>query len=160
MANLGFDPNQYEPTHFDTLPAGDYEVVVVESDLKVPASGGAPYLKLTLQVINGPAQNRKLFHNLSINHAKPDVQQIARGKFSQLCRAIGVPSPRDSSELHMKPVTATVKVKADQNGNPQNEVVGYKPRHAAPSPRSGFVGDRLAAVSDVPTGMGSDGEPW
>ena len=131
MGNLtGFNPLEHEPPKFDVLPAGDYDVVIVESSVKPTKSGKGSYLELKFQVITGPHQNRFLWDRLNIDNESEKAQAIARGQLSAICRAVNVLSVNDSHELHMKPLKATVKVGKDSDGNPTNEIRAYKPRHA------------------------------
>lgn len=136
MANLaGFNAMNHEPsTAFDVLPAGDYEVVIIESNLVNNKSGSGSHLALTMQVINGPYQNRKLWGRLNIDHPNPEARKIGCGELSAICRAVSVLNPTDSSELHNKPLKVKVVVKTDDKGNDGNEVKGYKPRHSGPGP--------------------------
>lgn len=135
MADLGFqfDANTVEPNGFDVLSAGDYEVCIVGSEMKATANGNGKYLKLKLQVLSGPAQNRILFDNLNLFNASDKAVQIAKGTLSSICRAVGVLTPSDSSELHNKPLLAKVVVEKSDEYGEQNRVKGYKPRHVGPA---------------------------
>ena len=125
----GFDANNVQPAEgFSAIPAGDYPVIITESELKTTKAGTGKYLKLKLQILSGQFQNRVLFDNLNIQNPSEVAQQIGQGTLSAICRAVGVLTPKDSAELHNKPMMATVKIGKDQNGNPQNEVKGYKAR--------------------------------
>ena len=131
MADLtGFNANEYEAASFDVLPAGDYDVVIVESDLKETKAKNGHYLELVLQVINGPFQNRKLWARLNVKNPSEKCQAIGKGQLAEICRAVGVLTPGDSVELHNKPFKVKVKVGQDDKGNDTNEVTGFKPRHA------------------------------
>ena len=129
MADLsGFDASKVEPSGaFEPLPAGDYPVVIIESKMKKTKDGNGEYLELKLQVASGKYQNRQLFDRLNLINANDQAVQIAKGTLSAICRAVNVLTPNDSSELHNRKLLATVKVKPDQNGNPRNEISGYKP---------------------------------
>ena len=118
MADLhGFDANTVQPTSFDVLPAGEYDAVIVASSMEPTSNGQGKYLKLELQVLNGPYQNRKLFDNLNLENANAKAVEIARGTLSAVCRAVGVLTPKDSSELHDKPMRVKVKVtKSEEYG--------------------------------------------
>ena len=131
MANLsGFDARTVEPNQaFEAIPAGDYPAVIVDSKMKPTKDGNGQYLELQLQILNGPFQNRKLFDRLNLVNASDKAVQIAKGTLSAICRAVNVLTPNDSAELHNKPLTVKVKVGKDNNGNPNNEVKGYEPRH-------------------------------
>ncbi len=135
MADLsGFDANIVKPNEArDPIPAGWQDVVIVGSEMKATSKGNGRYLSLSLQVANGPHQNRKLFDNLNLENPSEMAVQIAQGTLSSICRAVGVLTPKDSSELHNKILQAKVSIKKDQDGNPQNKIAGYRPRQAGPS---------------------------
>jgi len=135
MGNLdGFNAAEVEPNEaFTALPAGDYPVIIIASELKATKAGTGKYLELQLQVLEGTYQNRRLFDRLNLQNPSADAVRIAKGTLSAICRAVGVLEPKDSAELHTKPLMATVKVVKDREGNNQNEVTGYKARTAQPS---------------------------
>lgn len=132
MGNLqGFKATDYEPTQgFEVLPAGDYDAVIVESQLKPTKNADGQYLELKWQILTGPHKNRFLWSRLNIENKSEKAQAIGRGQLSAICRAVNVLSVNDSSELHMKPLKIVVKIGDDGKGNPTNEIKGYKPRHA------------------------------
>jgi len=131
MADLsGFDASTVEPNEgFTAIPAGDYPVIITASEMKPTKNGEGKFLELKLQILSGPHQNRQLFDRLNLVNKNEMAVQISKGTLSAICRAVNVMTPKDSAELHNKPLTAIVKVKEDKNGNKQNEVKGYKPRH-------------------------------
>lgn len=135
LSDLGFDARTTEPrAAFDALPAGDYDVVIVNSEKKATKAGDGAYIELTLQVCNGQFQNRKLFDRLNLWNANEKTVAIARGTLSAICRALGVMSPNDTAELHNRPgLRCKVAVGKDDKGNPKNEVKGYTDRHAKAS---------------------------
>ena len=148
MGNLhGFDANAYEPQSFDVLPAGEYDVVIVSSTVQETKSGSGKFLKLELQVINGQFKNRKLFDNLNLWNSSAQAQTIARGQMSAICRAIGNLTPKDSSELHMKPIRCKIKIEKSEEYGDSNKIVGYK-ACAANTPASNG------------NGGGGTGAPW
>ena len=129
MGNLnGFDANNVEPNQqdFSPLPAGEYKVMVVNSDVAPVKSGNGEALKLELMVCEGEYENRRLFANLNIIHSSQQAQQIGQGQLSALCHAIGKLKVDDSNELHDIPFIAKVAVKNDQTYGPQNEVKAFK----------------------------------
>jgi hypothetical protein len=143
----GFNAEAVEPKGFDVLPAGEYEIVIVNSEKRVSGNGNQ-YLALELQVLNGPHQNRKLFDRLNVWHPDPQTSSIALGTLSAICRAVGILTPKDSSELHDKPLRCKVTIKNDPEYGQQNQIRGYKARNAVqPAP--------LAAAA--PAG---NGQPW
>lgn len=140
LSSLNFDAQQVEPdSGFDAIPAGKYEAVIVASELTTPKSGAGEMLKLEFQVVSGAYQNRKLFANLCITHASEKAQRIARAHLSAICRAVGVLTPQDTSELHGRTMLVTVKVEKDENGNPRNQLSGFAPRQT-PTPTPAMAG--------------------
>lgn len=134
MGNLaGFDAAKVEPVSFDALPAGDYTVVIVKSDVKPTKDGTGQRLNLELQVVDGKYKGRKIFDGLNIANKSAKAQQIGQGQLSQLCRSVGVMTPKDSSDLHNKPLVAVVKIGKDDKGNDRSEVKSYKPAGSQPS---------------------------
>ena len=128
----GFNANDVEPNSaFTPLPAGEYQAIISESEMKPTKDGTGQYLQLKLQILNGQHQNRTLFDRLNLVNKNDVAVQIAKGTLSSICRAVGVLEPDDSLELHNKAMCIVVKIKNDQDGNPRNEVKGYKPRHTA-----------------------------
>jgi len=129
MASLeGFDANKVEPnTVFDAIPAGDYPVIIADSKMRDTKDGKGKMLELKLQIVQqGKYMNRTLFDRLNLKNANEQAVQIAQGTLSAICRAVNVLTPKDSAELHNKPLVATVKL-GEYNGNPKNEIKGYKP---------------------------------
>jgi len=131
----GFNAADVEPNEaFTALPAGKYDVIITASQMKPTKAGTGSYLELQLQVLNGTHQNRKLFDRLNLKNPNDVAVQIAKGTLSSICRSVGVLTPKDSSELHNKPLTAVVKTKADPEGNMRNEVKGYEKRNGSAAP--------------------------
>lgn len=128
MADLGtFDANTVEPTGaFELLPDGWYEAMIVESEMKPTAKKNGERLALTLQIVSGPYENRKLWDGLNLKNPSEKAVQIARRTLSAICRAVGVLTPKDSSELHNLPMLVKVGHGENENGEPWNEVNGYK----------------------------------
>jgi hypothetical protein len=130
----GFDAGAVAPnTGFDVLPAGEYDVVIVSSVVEPTSKGDGKFLKLELQVLNGEFQNRKLWDRLNLWNPSAKATEIARGTLSAICRAVGVLTPGDSSELHNRPLRIKVKVEKSEEYGEQNKVTGYKPRNGQPA---------------------------
>jgi hypothetical protein len=134
MANLGnFDANQVEPsTSFDPIPAGKYLAAIIDSKMKPTKSGQGEYLELTFQLLDGELKGRQLWARLNLNNPNAQAVKIARGELSSICRAVGVLTPRDSSELHGLPLVISVRCKKrPDTGEISNEIRGYAKREAA-----------------------------
>jgi len=134
MATLNdFDANQVEPTTpFDPVPAGKYLAVITESQMKPTKARTGEFLELTLQIIDGQYQGRKLWARLNLNNPNETAVKIARAELSAICRAVGVLQPKDSVELHNLPMVITVKSKKrTDTGDLTNEIKGFAKREAA-----------------------------
>lgn len=129
MADLsGFDASKVAPNSFEVIPAGEYEAVITGSGMETTAAGTGKFLKLELQILNGQFQNRKLFDRLNLDNPNAKAVEIARGTLSAICRAVEVLTPKDSSELHNRPLRIKLVVKKSEEYGEQNEIKAYKPR--------------------------------
>lgn len=146
MADLGetFDSASVTPTSFDVLPAGEYVMAIVESEKRQANSGNGEYVALTLEVLEGEYSGRRLWENLNLWNRNETAVQIARGTLSAICKAVSVPAPRDTAELHDMPMICKVAVgKRKDTGEDENRIKSYKPRAvgggaaAAPTPGVG-----------------------
>jgi hypothetical protein len=157
MADLGeqFDANAVQPASFDVLPAGEYDAAIVASSMETTSKGLGKYLKLELQILNGPSQNRKVFDNLNLVNPNAKAVEIARGTLSAICRAVGVLTPKDSSELHDKPLRIKLKVTKSEEYGEQNKITSYKPRNAGPV----FPAPSAAPSAAAPVQQPTQGQP-
>ena len=89
-------------------------------------------LELTLQILEGEFKGRQLWARLNLDNPKPETVKIARGELSAICRAVGVMTPNDSTDLHNLPMVITVRCKKRPDTDEiTNEVRGYAKREAA-----------------------------
>ena len=124
----GFDAGTVDPTTtYEPIPAGWYKAVFTESEEKPTKAQTGSYLQLSAEIIEGEFQGRKLIERLNLNNPNSTAVEIAQRTLSAICRAIGVMTPRDSTDLHDKPFMVKVKVKpGDGNYGPSNELAGYE----------------------------------
>ncbi len=138
MADLrGFDATQIDPvTDFDPIPAGKYLAAIISSEMKPTKTGTGSYLELTFQVLDGEYKNRLLWTWLNLDNPNRTAVQIARAELSAICRAVGVLSPNDSTELHNLPLVVNVKCKKrGDTGDLVNEIKGFSAK-ASPAPNA------------------------
>jgi len=146
MANLsGFNANEVEPTtDFDPIPAGKYEAVITESEVKPNKAGTGSYLQITFQILEGEYKGRFLWARLNLDNPNATAVKIARGELSAICRAVGVMHPKDSVELHDLPLVISVKCKKRRDTEElQNEIKGYEKKEA-------LQGKPVQAKNDAP----------
>lgn len=128
MLLQGFNAAEIEPTgSYDPIPAGWYKVVFTDAEEKPTKAQTGSYLQLSVEVIEGDHQGRKLVERLNLNNPNQTAVEIAQRTLSAICRAIGVMTPRDSSDLLNKPLMAKVAVKPAQGDySASNEIKGYE----------------------------------
>jgi hypothetical protein len=146
VANLGtFDANEVEPTtDFEPIPAGKYQAVITESEVKPNKAGTGSYLQLTFQIIEGQYKGRFLWARLNLDNPNDTAVKIARSELSAICRAVGVMTPKDSVELHDLPLVIKVKCKKRPDTEEiQNEIKGYEKKET-------LQGKPMQAAADTP----------
>ena len=158
MADLGalggFDANNVDPQgDYELIPAGNYPAQIVASDMRSTKNGNGQFLYLELEISDGEYAGRKLYDRLNLINPNPQAVEIAKRQFSALCRATGVMVPKDSEELHFRPVVAVVKVRpAKGEYGASNDIATYKPV------------DGAAATSTTPAASGGAAKaapkPW
>jgi hypothetical protein len=130
MALLNFDSSQVAPDTGvgDPIPAGWYNVMMDESDVKPTKAEGGMYLECRFNIIDGQFAGRKLFARFNIRNANPMAQEIGYKQLSAVCHAVGmVGMVADSQMLHGKPLKVKVKVrKADGDYEASNDITAYK----------------------------------
>lgn len=129
MATLNFDARTVAPdTGFDTVPAGWYNVLVDESELKPTKNGDGAYLNVRYNILDGQFAGRKLFSRINLKNANPVAQEIGFKQLSAIAHATGVLQVADSSQLHNIPIKVKVKIRKDKEGEyeDQNEITTWK----------------------------------
>ena len=161
MASLGqvFDASTVEPNiPFEVLSPGKYLAQIVASEMRVTKDGQGQYLYLEIDVLEGPCTGRKLFDRLNLVHANPEVVEIARRTLSSLCRATGKLQVSDSTQLHLAPFIADVRVRPPKGEYGESNSVRYLPRTAPPA----FASTPAAAPAPAPRPQAAPtgGLPW
>ena len=127
MDEVFFDATSVEPAgSFDPIPAGDYEVVILESKWKPTKAGSGSYLEIKCQVTKGDYAKRNLWARLNLKNPNVTAVEIAQRELSAICQAVGVLKPKSKDELNGIPLVAKVAVRDNQDGEPTNEIKGWK----------------------------------
>lgn len=153
MAQLNFDASQVAPDTGggDPVPAGWYNVMIDESEMKPTKAEGGLRLSLRFTIRDGQYANRKVFTGLNLKNANPVAQEIAYKQLSAICHAVGVMQVQDSQQLHGRPLKIKVKVKAAQGDyEASNDITAYK-----------NINDQVdgPAAGGAPTGAPWAGQP-
>lgn len=145
-ANLkGFNAAEHEDVQdFTPIPAGEYLAVIVESEMKQNKAGTGNYLQLTFEVIEGEHKGRNLWARLNLINPNAVAVKIAQQELATICRAVGVLTPQDSAQLHDLPMRIKVKLTKRADGEPTNEIAGYKSRMTGSDAANGVVAGSIA----------------
>lgn len=120
-----------EDDDFGAIPAGDYVAIAIGSGMKPTKNGQGQFLEVVFEVLDGQYKGRKLWARLNLVNANETAVKIARGEWGQICRAVGLANPADSSEVHNKPLIINVEVVPGQKRE-QNEIKKYHALNGAP----------------------------
>ena len=123
MAQLNFDANEVQPLEaFEAIPAGEYEAVITDSEMKPNKAGTGTFLELKTEIVSGDCAGRKLMARLNLNNPSTKAVEMARRELSAICHAVGVLRPADSSELHNRPPLMKVRLVKREDGTASNEL--------------------------------------
>jgi hypothetical protein len=123
MALINFNANDHQDTGPGPLPAGDYMVYVAASEMRTNQDNGNQSLSLTLDVMQPEQmQGRKVFSNYTMSSHNEEAVRIGMQQLAQVCRAVGVMSPSDSTELHDIPFFVRLIAKQLDSGKVVNNV--------------------------------------
>lgn len=126
MANFNFNASTVEPMQprsYGPLPAGDYEMIIVKSDVKPTKAGNGHYLELEMQVLSGEHSGRRHWERLNVDNPNKTAQDIAEAALASLCFAVGVTDVNDTTQLHDIPFIAHIEI--DRKEPDRNKIMGY-----------------------------------
>jgi len=131
-----FDVEESAKDDYAPIPAGKYSAIITDSEMKETKAGTGHYLKLSMQICDGPFDGRKLWVNLNLDNPSQKAMEIARKDLAMICQALGYDTlPADTNDLHDKPMGVVVIVKP-YDGKDKNEVNGFFNIRHAPAPSS------------------------
>jgi len=156
MAQLNFDANSVPPStgQMDPVPAGWYNVMIDESELKPTKDAQGTYLQLRFAVLDGQFVGRKLFARLNLRNNNPVAQEIAFKDLSAIAHAVGVLHVQDSQQLHGIPLKVKVKVSAREGYDPSNDITAYRNVNEQVS-GGGAAAAPVAPAPAAPAGWGA-----
>ena len=155
MATFNFNAAGVEPMQprsYGPLPAGDYEMIIVKSDVKPTKAGTGHYLELEMQVVSGEHSGRRHWERLNVDNPNKTAQDIAEAALASLCFAVGVSNMDDTVQLHDIPFVAHVEI--DRKEPDRNKIMGYATagaaKPAAPAPAARPAAPAAAAPARKP----------
>jgi hypothetical protein len=165
MANLaGYNAANHEPmSEFTLMPDGEYRAIATESEFKATKQGNGEYLQITWEFIDEPYRKRKTWSRLNLMNPNATAVEIAQRELSSICRAVGILTPKDSSELHGRPIILKIghETRKD-NGEVSNRIKGYASVDAGGSNATPPAGPPATSVPNPPPAAPAAGSvpPW
>jgi hypothetical protein len=164
LSILNFNAQTVAPsTAFEPLPAGWYNVKIVESETKPVAAAGktGSYLALTLEVLDGTYIGRKIFLNLNLENENPVAVKIAYEQLSAICYVTGQIQCERSEQLHGIPFQAKLTVRDAANGyDASNNVKGFRDQYGRePKELAGGGAPASGAAPATPPAPGAPPAP-
>jgi len=147
MAFFNFNAASVEPMQsrsFEPLPKGDYEMMIVKSDVKPTQAGTGHYIELEMHVLGGEHSGRRIWERLNIDNPNKTAQDIASAALASLCYAVGVQDMTETEQLHDIPFVAHIEI--DKKDPTRNRVMGYA-GISAPAPKAAAPAARPAAAA-------------
>lgn len=154
-----FDASQVEPKKdFVALPAGIYNVTIIDANWKTTKAGTGKMLVLEFEVLDGDKKGRKLFTRLNLDNPNATAVQIAQSELSSICRAINVLKPTSEYDLLNIPLQVSVYVDDDGYNGIGNYAAPGQPLAEARAPRKKAGG--AAKQQTTTSSMPDDGLPF
>ncbi len=136
MARIGQNLGGVQPDQgrtFMAIPPGPQTVKIIASEYKQTNAGDGMCLGLTLEVVGGEHNGRRLFEYLTLEHPKQKTVEIAQAKLKAIALACRLQDPdrvEDSNELHDIPFEVDVIRQRAKQGygdadGQENRIVGY-----------------------------------
>jgi hypothetical protein len=154
MLDEDFDATAHESSNdYAPLPAGEYKLCAVASEMKTTKKGDGKYISFEFQVLSSLGEGRKIFANY--NWVNPNEKAVSIGKeqFAALCKAVGILKPESTEQLHNIPFSAVVGIqKGTGEYGDSNVIKKYQESAsiAATTPKA-----KAPKKSET-----SDAEPW
>lgn len=148
----GYNAEEHKPMEqFDAIPAGDYRAIATNSEMKATKQGDGMYLQIEWELLDEPYRGRKLWSRLNLENKNETAVKIAQQELSSICRAVGILRPKDSGELHNKPVMLKVGVELRKDtGEQSNRIKNYAPVAPVSAPTTSAAPPKAAAAGGKP----------
>jgi hypothetical protein len=160
MALLNINPAEFQnieaPREYTILPVGEYQMQIVQSEIRPTKAGTGNYLWLEFDILKGPAPQgqNKFWQRLNFDNPNETARRIANQALLALSVATGHTSPvADSEQLHFKPVKVVIKHAENKQGNLEAKPSFYPVNASAPSAPA-------AAPAAPATAAPSGAKPW
>lgn len=159
MALLNINPAEFQnleaPREYSILPAGEYQMQIVQSEVRPTKNGNGNYLWLEFDILKGPAPQgqNKFWDRLNFDNPNEVARRIANQSLLALSLATGHSSPvADSDLLHFKPIKVVIKHSENKQGKLEAKPGYYSVNGSAPSAPT------AAPAAPAPASAGK--KPW
>ncbi|NRA37012.1 MAG: DUF669 domain-containing protein [Planctomycetes bacterium] len=128
MVQLNFNANNHEPKNGENeaIPGGEYQACIVATTMKENKKKNGQYLEIESEIIDGQFKGRRIWDRLNIDNPNETAVEIAKGRLSAICHAVGVMEMTDTAQLQDRPLVIKVKkIKRQDNDAWSNEVSAY-----------------------------------
>lgn len=106
------------------IPPGQYQAIIVKSELKPTSNGNGQFLALTVVITHGQHANAEFIERLNIINPNQQAVEIAYKTLARISEAVGMmQTPSDSTQLHNKPLMIEV---ATEVGTPYKDKDGVQ----------------------------------
>jgi hypothetical protein len=128
ISNLNFNATEHEDSGREPLPKGDYSAILIETEIKDTKAGTGRYIRCVYEVTEGDHGGRKIFDNINISNPNSEAERIGQARLAQLCKAVGILTPKDTEELHDRPVLVRLALeKRKDKDEMENQVKAILP---------------------------------
>jgi hypothetical protein len=155
MALLNLNPADFQNMGEDSpeiLPAGEYQMQIVDSELRATKAGDGQYLWLEFSILGPKYAGRKFWDRLNLFNKNEAAVKIARKQLANICSALNFENlPTDSVQLHNKPLKVAITHKENKQG-----ALEARPAYMS---LNGVSTAPAAAAAPAPTGAAT-AKPW
>lgn len=107
---------------FEPIPAGDYNLTIVDASQQLTKAGDGEYLKIKFEVVDGEHAGRYVWQNYNLKNKNDMAVQIGKSQLkSMLLNASYDKEQVDLNDLMGLEVVGVVRIKEGQN-----TIAGYK----------------------------------
>jgi len=142
---------QATPSSADPIPVGQYEAVIIASELRPIDDASRQCAELTFQIVKGPYAGRCLTCHLDPDHPSPSAAKLYRTEIVAICNAANVSPIRNYNDpdsyvaLYNRPLMIDVVYDVEPDNSAVNWIEGYSPKPKEP-PADPIPSGRYMAV--------------
>lgn len=138
MALLNLNPADFDNISEgapEILPAGEYQMQIVDSEMRATKAGDGQYLWLEFSILGPKYAGRKFWERLNLFNKNEVAVKVARKQLANICAALNFQNlPTDSVQLHNKPLKVVITHKENKQGGLEPRPVYMALDAATPAP--------------------------